>query len=170
MKDYDRKQLWARSGNICSFPDCNIELVPAQHADRVMGEEAHIKGDKPGSPRYDSAQLPTDRESYGNHILLCPNHHTEIDAAPEKWTVDQLLQIKIQHEQQVINNRNHPQLMDALKKIMQEFQPPADFLELKVSDFVEDRSGVIIARVDASNEAGINTHVKVCKGQRVVFF
>ncbi len=170
MKDYDKKKLWGRSGNICSFPACNIELVPEQRANRVIGEEAHIKGEKPVAPRYDSTQSPEDRDSYENHILLCPTHHTEIDSAPEKWTVDILLQIKTKHEQQIINNRKHPELMDALKKLVQQYEPPENFLDLNVSDIIEDPTGVKIVRVDASKEGGANTNIQVHTGQKIAFF
>ncbi len=75
MKTYDRKKLWSRSGNICSYPGCNVELVQERRTDRVVGEEAHIKGEKPLASRYDPNQTPEERMGYENHVLLCPTHH-----------------------------------------------------------------------------------------------
>jgi hypothetical protein len=170
MKDYDRKKLWARSGNICSFPDCNTELVPEKRANRVIGEEAHIKGEKPTAPRYDPNQSPEERDSYENRILLCPTHHTEIDADPQTWTVERLFEMKVKHEQQVIRNRQHPELVDELKKLVQRYEPSDEFLNFVVPDIIEDPAEVRIVRVDASKEKGVNTKIRVLPGQRIAFF
>jgi hypothetical protein len=95
------KKLWGMSGNICSFPGCGVELVPGKKLDRVIGEEAHIKGERPTSARYDPNQPNEERESEENRILLCPTHHTIVDAAPETWTVECLRKMKAEHEQWV---------------------------------------------------------------------
>ena len=170
MKVRDRKKLWARSGNICSFPGCDTELVPEKRANRVIGVEAHIKGEKPTAPRYELHQSPEERDSYENHIVLCPTHHTEIDADPETWTVERLLDMKAKHEQQIIRNREHPKLMDELRKLVQRYEPSDEFLDLVVPDIIEDPTEVRIIRVDASKEEGINTNIRVLPGQRIVFF
>ena len=66
----------------------------------TVGEMAHIKGEKPGSNRYDSSQDDSDRNSYENLILLCPTHHTIIDKPEneETYSVARLLKIKEEHE------------------------------------------------------------------------
>jgi hypothetical protein len=170
MKNYDRKKLWAKSGNICSFLDCNTELVPEKRANMVIGEEAHIKGEKPTAPRYDPSQSPEGRNSSENRILLCPTHHTEIDADSEKWTVERLIDMKTEHEQQIIWNRQHPVLMDELKKLVQRYEPDDKFLNLVVPDMIEDTTEVITVRVDASKEGGLNTNIRVLPGQKIAFF
>jgi hypothetical protein len=66
---------------------------------------AHIKGERPGANRYDPNQSPTERNVYGNLILLCPNHHTLIDK-PEnehEFSVDKLASFKEDHEALVRN-------------------------------------------------------------------
>lgn len=170
MRDYDRKKLWARSGNICSFPDCDIELVPAKRANRVIGEEAHIKGEKLTAPRYDPDQSPEERDGYENRILLCPTHHTEIDADPGTWTVERLLEMKARHEKQIITNRQYPKLMDDLKELMKRYEPAYEFLDFDIPDIIEDPTKVRVVRVDASKEEGINTNIRVLPGQRIAFF
>lgn len=169
LKSGDLKKLWGRSGNICSFPGCGVELAQEKKVNRVIGEEAHIKGEKPTAPRYDPNQTEEERESYENRILLCPTHHTEIDSDPETWTVERLKQMKADHEQQVSRNRQFPMLMNELSKLVQKFQTPEDVLDLSVMD-VEDSESIKIVRVDASKEGGINANIKVLPGQTLSFF
>jgi len=57
LSDKDRKRLWAKAGNRCSyrFGDevCDQSLVlDDQGTDVVVGNECHVVGDKPGSSRY----------------------------------------------------------------------------------------------------------------------
>jgi hypothetical protein len=73
----DIKVLFARSGNRCAFPKCAAAL---SDGDTALGEMCHIKGAKPAAARYDPNQTPEERHSAENLILLCPNHHTVVDA------------------------------------------------------------------------------------------
>jgi len=173
VKSYDNKKLWARSGNVCSFPGCKIELVPEQQTDRVIGEEAHIKGEKPTAARYDPEQTPECREGYGNRILLCPTHHTLIDADVQTWTVERLLEIKTKHELQVKESRRYPELLSKLSRLTKEFEsyePPEDLLDPVVPEIMQHAETARIVRVDASREGGINTLLHVVPGQTIVLF
>jgi hypothetical protein len=170
MRIYDRKKLWARSGNICSFPECGVELALEQQANRVLGEEAHIKGEKPTAPRYDPDQSQAERESYENRILLCPTHHTMIDADPGAWTVERLLEMKANHERQIKANRRYPELVGELLRLVQEYKLPEMSLDPVIPETIEDPTDVKLVRVDASKEEGVNTNIKVAPGQRIVFF
>jgi len=170
MRDHDTKKLWARSGNICSYPECGIELVPEKRVDRVIGEQAHIKGEKPTAARYDPNQSPEERGSYENRILLCPTHHATVDADSETWTVERLLEMKASHEQQIIINRRFPELIDGLIRLVREFEPSDEVLHPAIPEMRDDSKGVTIARVDASKEEGVNTNIKVLPGQKLVFF
>ena len=87
IKLVDIKILWAKSGNRCAM--CNNTLVIDHHASSScpIGEQAHIKGDKPGSARYDSDQSDIERNSYSNLILLCPTCHTIIDKDMTKYSI-----------------------------------------------------------------------------------
>ncbi len=71
--------------------------------DRVslVGETAHIKGEKPNAPRYDPLMKPKERNEYPNLIFVCGACHKEIDDQPEKYTVEKLQKMKDDHEKWV---------------------------------------------------------------------
>ncbi|WP_111858100.1 HNH endonuclease [Acinetobacter sp. CFCC 10889] len=100
ITDKNLKILWGASGNLCAFPECNIEITAlSENEGYTLGEMAHIKGDKKGSCRYDPDQTDLERNSHKNLVLLCPTHHTIIDK-PENlniYTVDFLMKIKEDH-------------------------------------------------------------------------
>jgi hypothetical protein len=60
-----------------------------------LGEMAHIIAHGALGPRADGEQ-PDD--TYDNLILLCPNHHRQIDKAPDQFPADLLRQWKVEHE------------------------------------------------------------------------
>jgi HNH endonuclease len=99
IKGKDIKILWGRSGNRCAI--CRIELT--QDASSItsaftLGEQAHIVGEKEDAPRGKSPLISEERDSYHNLILLCPNHHTEIDKNAFDWPVERLHFEKSKHE------------------------------------------------------------------------
>ncbi len=80
---------------------CNQELVideTESDPSAVIGQMAHIRGERPDAPRYDVSMTEDERRSHKNIILLCPTHHREIDAQPNSYPVDKLLKIKAAHE------------------------------------------------------------------------
>ena len=91
------KRLFAVSGNECAFPKCIVSLV--DHASgKVTGRICHIRGRKPGSPRYDRGQSNAERHAFGNLVLMCPIHHDVVDADEQSYTVKRLRAIKLSHE------------------------------------------------------------------------
>lgn len=65
----------------------------------VVGEEAHIRSASPNGPRYDPDYPVEKIETYENRILLCPAHHTKVDAQLGRgYTVSDLLELKRRHE------------------------------------------------------------------------
>lgn len=96
----NRKILWGRSGNRCSFPGCNLELdIASEGKHTVIGEECHIEAQSPGGPRYNPDL--SDVDGHENLILLCPSHHKIIDSNPEEYTVEKLKKMKADHENRV---------------------------------------------------------------------
>lgn len=91
------KLLFARSGNRCAFPKCR---APMALDGTLIGEVCHIKGARPGSARHDPGQTDAERHAYANLVLMCPTHHTVIDADEEAYTIDRLGRIKAEHEAQ----------------------------------------------------------------------
>lgn len=95
----DIKLLWGRSGNRCAV--CQIELTQDKNASTAsftLGEQAHIVGEKETAARGKSLLSLEDRNSYHNLILLCPNHHTEIDSNEDDWPIEKLHKFKSAHE------------------------------------------------------------------------
>ncbi|WP_051577444.1 hypothetical protein [Komagataeibacter kakiaceti] len=64
----------------------------------IIGEICHIKVRNAGGERYDPHQNETERQGYDNLLLLCPTHHRTIDAQPEVFSVELLLDMKARAE------------------------------------------------------------------------
>lgn len=64
----------------------------------LIGEMAHIVSETTDGPRGKHALDAGEHNKYPNLMLLCANHHTEIDAHEEIYTVEKLLQMKADHE------------------------------------------------------------------------
>jgi hypothetical protein len=83
------------------MPNCRITLVldeTEKDGSALIGELAHMIAEKEDGPRGSSALTPEQRDLYDNLLLLCRNHHGEIDRQPESWPVARLQQIKADHE------------------------------------------------------------------------
>jgi hypothetical protein len=92
------KTLFALSGNACAFTGCEVVLTSPKWR-KVRGEMAHIRGERFGSARFDPAMTDDERRAFENLMLLCPNHHTEIDDLdPDAYTVERLIKMKEDHE------------------------------------------------------------------------
>lgn len=103
-----RKIIWSKSGGSCAI--CKQELtkkIDEKHL--VLGQECHIRSPKPNGPRYDSG-FPIDKlNSPENLILLCRNHHKEVDDFPFKYPIESLEKIKTDHEL-TIHNRSSQEI------------------------------------------------------------
>lgn len=109
MNQKDIKLLWGRAASRCSI--CQIELsqdASATNASFLLGEQAHIVGETENSPRGESLLELTERNSYHNLILLCPNHHTEVDKSVPDWPVERLYLTKSRHELWVNESLGQP--------------------------------------------------------------
>jgi hypothetical protein len=67
----------------------------------LVGEAAHIVAAEPSGPRGVSDLTPEQRNKYANLILLCNNHHKQIDDQVNYFTVKLLTEIKAEHEKWV---------------------------------------------------------------------
>ena len=81
-------------------------------------------------PRANAAMSQKDRDSYPNLILLCPTHHTLIDASEAVWTVEKLHKVKQRHEAMIAPKLNTAsQLVDvAWATIVDEFAQRIDLV------------------------------------------
>ncbi len=104
ITDKTRKNLWAKSGNRCSI--CKTELFSNKDktGDFNIGEECHINSSKPKGPRH--KENIDDYDLYDNLILLCRNHHKEIDELTDTYTEELLRYIKLNHENWVKSTLN----------------------------------------------------------------
>lgn len=80
------------TGGRCTLPACNRPLAPEEeHGGPVLlGEAAHITGERPGSARYDAAMTPEERDSPENLIYLCPDCHRLVDRSPRDYPATRL--------------------------------------------------------------------------------
>ena len=92
------KALFAVSGNSCYFYGCEQRMTDPAWP-RVMAEIAHICGHRKGSARYDPSLPPAEVHGFDNLMLLCRNHHAEIDDLnPSAYSVQALRTMKSRHE------------------------------------------------------------------------
>lgn len=104
ISEHDRKILWAKAGNRCSYRYegiiCDEELIISEgEKQTLVGEECHIVSKKAGTNRYIADFL--NRDSYDNLILMCRKHHKIIDDNQEKYTIDILQNMKKEHEESI---------------------------------------------------------------------
>ncbi len=104
ISDRTRKLLWAKSGNSCAI--CKTELLSQKNSeDFNIGEECHIISAKSNGPRH--KENLGEYDSFYNLILLCRNHHREIDELTDSYPEEVLTYMKMNHEnwvQKTINS------------------------------------------------------------------
>jgi hypothetical protein len=101
ISEWDKKIVGWRCGCRCALPECRksliIEGVGGDHAS-VIGEIAHIRGESPGSARYDPNMSDDERNSHLNLMIFCRDHHKMVDDQPQTYTVEKLMAMKRLHE------------------------------------------------------------------------
>lgn len=100
ITDKVRKELWGKSGNKCAI--CHIDLFRDVNLNSFnIGEECHIISERSNGPRHIGGL--EDYDIFDNLILLCRNHHKEIDdpANISKYSIAELKIIKEKHEKWV---------------------------------------------------------------------
>ena len=112
-----RNMVWAWSRGLCSFPDCGLECVDyTSGSATTIGEIAHIVADSPKGPRH--SFLP-DHDVYANLLLLCRNHHRQVDSRTDRYTVGVLREWKAAVDSRYLRD-------------LAEGAPHVDFAELDV--------------------------------------
>ncbi len=101
--------LSKRAGQTCSNPSCR-KPTSGGHSEGdkaiVVGEAAHIHGQRPGSKRYDPTMNDIDRSNISNGIWLCGNCHKMIDTDEIKYPARLLFQWKYEHEGSVLDGNS----------------------------------------------------------------
>lgn len=114
IPELQKKILGWRCGNRCAISECRKELIidrTEYDNESIIGEMAHIKGEKQGSARYDSNMTDVERNSHQNLLILCRDHHKMIDDQPNTYTIEKLYKIKNLHESW-IKESTAKQIMD----------------------------------------------------------
>jgi len=114
----NRKILWGRSGNVCTFPGCGQRLTDSisYHDETiVIGEECHISARASGGPRAAPRDADNDVDSHVNVVLFCPTHHRIVDEQPAVFTVSVLKDMKNLHEMRVRESQRSFDLLGQLK-------------------------------------------------------
>ncbi|OJV39389.1 MAG: hypothetical protein BGO25_00910 [Acidobacteriales bacterium 59-55] len=117
-----QKLIWMYSAGQCSFLGCPIRTERPETPEDpavIIGEVAHIHAYEDDGPRALLTLTLSERNSYPNLMLMCPNHHTEIDKQPATFTAKILKKWKYDTEKRVT---------DALRNAM----PQIDFAELQM--------------------------------------
>lgn len=121
ITDKTRKILWGRAASRCSI--CRHDLVmkaTIKDDEAVIGEECHIVARELKGSRGESLLPLSERDDYKNLILLCRNHHKEVDDQPNKYTTKLLHTIKENHESWVREN------------LTKEYKEPKQFFVFRV--------------------------------------
>jgi hypothetical protein len=90
------KALFAKSGNVCSFPDCVHPLVDDRNL--FVGELCHINSVRKKDARFDPSLNENDLRDYNNLILLCHAHHKRVDSLEAEFPAETLRAMKATHE------------------------------------------------------------------------
>ncbi len=93
------KKIWYQAGGRCAFPHRQELSFP--DTGKLFGQIAHIVAGSTKGPRGDADYPEEKLNECENLILLCPEHHEEVDGNTQKWTVEKLCQLKQDHEEWV---------------------------------------------------------------------
>lgn len=100
----DAIRVWTVAGAMCSFTGCRKDLL-RDESTTLQGEIAHIIASSMNGPRGRVPLSEAERDDPSNLLLLCPNHHAEIDGDPAAWTTETLIDMKQEHETWVARQR-----------------------------------------------------------------
>ena len=113
------KLLWGKAHNKCAICKKNLTQETKEGYNYIIGEMAHIEGEKPEAARFNPNMSVKDRNKYENLILLCPTCHTTVDNDSQQYTVEKLKDIKKEHAKWA-------------EQSLKEHMPEVTFAELEV--------------------------------------
>lgn len=93
-----RRSVWVRDAGCCAI--CRERVYIAEvgtDLPQFRAEVAHIVAEQRDGPRGDSTLTPQQRNHASNLLLLCFNHHAEIDSNVSGFPVERLHEIKAAH-------------------------------------------------------------------------
>jgi len=171
-----RKNLWAKSANKCAI--CKTKLFTEKESKDTfnIGEECHIISSKPNGPRH-KPNLD-DYDTFDNLLILCRNHHKEIDELTDTYSEEVLRYMKQNHENWVndtlnnkINSENNEKLRfltritsgkELMNIIFNAFGYRTDHDEIETEEEADYIGGILQTFVDYGEISDvIETHDKV---------
>lgn len=90
------RKLYLRSGNVCAYPDCKRAMINNRGV--MIGRICHIEAAKPAGKRFNKHMDNEERRAFENLVLMCGDHHTEIDSCAKTYPVKKLQKWKRKHE------------------------------------------------------------------------
>lgn len=91
------KKLFGLSRQACFYRGCEAKIADVRWP-TVNGEVAHIRGERPGSARYDPGQSGPERQAFENLMVLCPGCHKRVDdLEPDDHPVERLEEMRRRH-------------------------------------------------------------------------
>ena len=176
MTDHDRKLLWTKAGNRCSYRFngviCDEELIKNDNCNNVIiGDECHIVAKHKSTSRW--MEEFQDRDGYENIILMCKIHHKMIDSLSETFTVDILKHMKNEHESNIserLKNKEiepliikdsffNTEVKNADKAVGMEVNRPAQLSNVKSNLKVEN----VKEAIGFSTNQGMHSILAFCK-------
>ena len=97
IKPSTEKKLFALSKNQCYHPNCTKRLITNDKKD-ILAKIAHIEAASSNGPRFNPNMTDDERRDFNNLILLCDEHHIEIDHHPKEYPTELLQEWKLLHE------------------------------------------------------------------------
>lgn len=136
----EQKLIWGFAAARCSKPDCRtlcVAKATQKDPNVTIGEIAHIHSYSDDGPRANVSLSQKDRNKYENLLLLCSNHHAEVDGQQNTFDADTLRSWKNQHEEWVegklktaISNVSFAELEIVTRSIVAVPVPPTENFSL----------------------------------------
>ena len=105
LTESTKRLLLSRSAGFCANPSCHGDLFPFFKNGTVTNIEelAHIISQSKKGPRGNNSLPLSERDTFENIIILCPNCHTKIDKNPSIFPEEDLIRWKKEHQESIVN-------------------------------------------------------------------
>lgn len=92
------RELYLLSGNQCAMTGCKNVIIDERGT--VIGQVCHIEAAMPDGPRFNPNQTNEQRRALSNLVLICANHHLQIDSKKHErdWPLAKVKKLKAEHE------------------------------------------------------------------------
>jgi len=137
------------SASTCAEPSCQKNLTTRDDAGRtvVLVQIAHIRSEKPDGPRHDPAY--TNPNSFENLMLVCPEHHKQIDDYSEAYPIELLEEWKAGQVAQIGQKLSDTDLHEILRQLQDLAGMASAFTALTTIDLdVDLYSGRFVPQLD----------------------